>query len=193
MIHRHDTAQLAAYTHTPKSQPGQVYEFILIPRIYSHHPARKKSASGEVLLIYLVGFLSLGSQPAYVGSSSGFAPTSSLGQMVQATVRNKPLASTVSEHYPRITSLAKAKRNSAGPPNDDMGSRILDAYLARTHPCYPFLDRLDIMERHANRFVRDNTSPQEFGAFKIYMIYAIGATLLKLTEPCDYTPLRASS
>ncbi len=45
------------------------------------------------------------------------------------------------------------------------------------------------MERHANRFVQDNTSPQDqFGTFKIYMIYAIGATLLKLTEPYDYTP-----
>jgi hypothetical protein len=108
-----------------------------------------------------VGFLSLGSEPAYVGSSSGFAPASSLGQMVQATVWNKTLASTVSEHYPRIIGLAKAKRNRAGPPNDDMGSRILDAYLVRTHPCYPFLDRLGIMERHANHFVQDNTSPQD--------------------------------
>jgi hypothetical protein len=109
--------------------------------------------------------------------------------MVQATVWNKTLASTVSEHHPKVISLEEVKRNSAGPPNDDMGSRILDAYLSRTHPRYPFLDRSDIMERHANRFSHDNTSVQDqFGTFKIYMINAIGATLLKLTEPYDYSP-----
>jgi hypothetical protein len=78
----------------------------------------------------------------------------------------------------------RPKETVLGPPNDDMGSRIVDS-----RPRYPFLDQSDIMEHHANRFVHDNTSPQnQFGAFKIYMIYAIGATLLKLTEPYDYTP-----
>ena len=69
------------------------------------------------------------------------------------------------------------------------GGRILDAYLTRVHLRYPFLDRSDILERHGNRFVQDNTSPKDqYGTFKIYMIYAIGATMLKLTEAYDYTP-----
>lgn len=61
--------------------------------------------------------------------------------------------------------------------------------VARTHDRYPFLDRVDIMERHAMRFSTTNsTAADQFGTFKIYMIYAIGATLLKLTEAYDYTP-----
>lgn len=69
-----------------------------------------------------------------------------------------------------------------------MGSRILDAYLTRVHLRYPFLDRADIIQRHNNRFAQNNSSPRDqYGTFKIYMIYAIGATMLKLTEPYDYT------
>lgn len=71
------------------------------------------------------------------------------------------------------------KTNSARPPNDDLGFRILDAYLTSTHPRYSFLDRTDIMERHANRFTQSNTKAEDqFGTFKIYVIYAIGAILL---------------
>lgn len=70
-----------------------------------------------------------------------------------------------------------------------MGGRILDAYLTRVHLRYPFLDRSDIIERHQNRFVQKNSAPKDqYGTFKIYMIYAIGATMLKLTEQYDYTP-----
>lgn len=186
-------AQLAAYAGTPKSEPGQLYGIHTdSPHAFSPPDSEEELRRGSIADI--VGFLSLGGEPAYVESSSGFALASSLGQMVQATVWNKAPASTVSEHHPRIISLAEVKRNSAGTPNDDMGSRILDAYLTRRHPRYPFLDRSDIMERHADRFVQDNKSPQgQFGTFKIYMMYAIGATLLKLTEPYDYTPLRTSS
>lgn len=44
------------------------------------------------------------------------------------------------------------------------------------------------MEYHANRFNQDVTSIKDrFSTYKIYMIYAIGATMLKLTEPYDYT------
>jgi len=69
-----------------------------------------------------------------------------------------------------------------------MGDRILDAYFTRAHLRYPFLDRSDILERHANRFSQTNVTPQDqYGTFKIYMIYAIGATMLRLTEKYDYT------
>lgn len=44
------------------------------------------------------------------------------------------------------------------------------------------------MHRHANRFTQDNSSVQDqFGTFKIYMVYAIGATQLNLTGPYNYT------
>lgn len=137
----------------------------------------------------IVGFLSLGGEAAYVGSSSGFSLATNLGQMVQATVWNKAIAATVIQTQSKPISIADLKKNSAGPPNDDMGGRILDAYFSRVHLRYPFLDRSDILERHANRLVQKNTNPQDqYGTFKIYMIYAIGATLLKLTEQYDYTP-----
>jgi hypothetical protein len=150
--------------------------------------AGKEEESRRGSIADIVGFLSLGAERAYVGPSSGFALASSLGQMVQATVWNKALASTVSEHQSKVVSLAEVRKNSAGPPNDDMGARILDAYWTRTHHRYPFLDRSEIMERHANRFHQSTASiPDQFGTFKLYMIYAIGATLLKLTEAYDYT------
>jgi len=81
------------------------------------------------------------------------------------------LASTVSQTQPKALSISDLKRNSAGPPNDDMGGRILDAYLNRVHLRYPFLDRADIIERHSNRFVQKNSTPKDqYGTFKIYMI-----------------------
>jgi hypothetical protein len=136
----------------------------------------------------IVGFLSLGGDGAYVGSSSGFSLATNLGQMVQATVWNKALASNVSQSQPQAMTIADLKRNSAGPPNDKMGDRILDTYFTRVHLRYPFLDRAEILERHASRFQQNNSSPQDqYATFKIYMIYAVGATMLKLTEQYDYT------
>jgi hypothetical protein len=181
-------AQLAAYANAPppdKRDPSH-------DQFASHHvvsPTSSEEERRKSNIADIVGFLSLGGEAAYVGSSSGFSLATNLGQMVQATVWNKALASTVSQTQPKSISLADLKRNSAGPPNDDMGGRILDAYFTRLHLRYPFLDRKDILERHANRFTQNNSSPQDqYGTFKIYMIYAIGATMLKLTEQYDYTP-----
>ena len=107
-----------------------------------------------------------------MGESSGFSLATNLGQMAAATVWNKALGSTVSQTQPKPLSISDLKRNSAGPPNDDMGGRILDAYLTRCHLRYPFLDRSDLLERHANRFVQKNSTPKDqYGTFKIYMIY----------------------
>lgn len=130
--------------------------------------------------------LNLGCEGAYLGLSSGFALASSLGQMVQATVWNKALDSIGGDGH--LSSLAEVQRQSADPPNDDMGARILSAYFSRTYHRYPFLDRSDIIERHADRFVQENSSLEDqFGTFKLYMIYAIGSTQLKLTKPYNYT------
>jgi hypothetical protein len=175
-------AQLAAYTNAPMHQlpygPG-------VP----HHAGAQAAERKKSHIADIVGFISLGGEPAYVGSSSGFSLASDLGQMVQATVWNKALASTVSESQPSPLSVADLKNHGAGPPNDEMGARILDAYFTRLHVRYPFLDRLEVQQRHANRFTQTNdTTEDKFGTFKIYMIYAIGATLLKLTESYDYTP-----
>ncbi|KAK0121158.1 hypothetical protein ONS96_011337 [Cadophora gregata f. sp. sojae] len=181
-------AQLATYTNAP-TPPNVAQSPIERHSVVSPTcpEAERRFANGNIADI--VGFLSLGGEAAYVGSSSGFSLATNLGQMVQATVWNKALVSTVNQSQTKPLSIAELKKNSANPPNDDMGGRILDAYLTRVHLRYPFLDRSDILERHGNRFVQDNTSPKDqYGTFKIYMIYAIGATMLKLTEAYDYTP-----
>ncbi|KAE8453318.1 hypothetical protein EG329_011385 [Mollisiaceae sp. DMI_Dod_QoI] len=176
-------AQLAAYANAPLPEKLDPYEKTAVSPTSSEEERKTNNIAD------IVGFLSLGGEAAYVGSSSGFSLATNLGQMVQATVWNKALAATVNQTQQKPISIADLKRNSAGPPNDDMGGRILDAYFTRLHLRYPFLDRSDILERHANRFVQGNSSPKDqYGTFKIYMIYAIGATMLKLTEQYDYTP-----
>lgn len=105
--------------------------------------------------------------------------------MAHATIWNKAISATVKEHQSKSASLNEIKRNSANPPTDAMGSRILHAYFERVHHRYPFLDRSDILEQHDMRFLQQTpaTPAQQFAKFKLYMIYAIGATLLQLTEP----------
>ena len=64
-----------------------------------------------------------------------------------------------------------------------MGGRILDTYFTRLHLRYAFLGPKDVLRRHANRSIQNNSSPQDqYGTFKIYMIYAIGATDVKVDE-----------
>jgi hypothetical protein len=178
-------AQLAAYAN---DHPPEKRDFPLEVRPVVS-PTGSEGIQKKSNIADIVGFLSLGGEAAYVGSSSGFSLATNLGQMVQATVWNKALASTISQTQPKSISIADLKRNSAGPPNDHMGGIILEAYLTRVHLRYPFLDRKDILERHADRFVQQNTTPQDqYGTFKLYMIYAISSSMLKLTEPYDYTP-----
>jgi hypothetical protein len=83
---------------------------------------------------------------------------------------------------------------STEPPNDEMGGRILHAYLTRLHIRYPFLDRKDLWRLHENRWQlakakREELSQSErFGIFKLYLTYAIGATTMQLSEKYDYVP-----
>lgn len=181
-------AQLAAQNTAPPAEkcdpPHDQYSN---PHVFSPSSSQEEGRTSGIADV--VGFLSLGGEAAYIGSSSGFSLATNLGQMVQATVWNKALASTMGETQEKAMSMADLKRNSAGPPNDHMGGRILDAYFTRLHLRYPFLDRSDILALHSNRFNQNNTSARnQYGTFKIYMIYAIGATMLKLTDQYDYTP-----
>lgn len=80
-----------------------------------------------------VGFLCLGGEQSYVGSSSGYALAVDLGSIIQATVWNKirPSSSTADESGPKTITPEDLVRNGSGPPNDEMGERILQAYLTR--------------------------------------------------------------
>ncbi|KAL1850145.1 hypothetical protein VTK73DRAFT_9743 [Phialemonium thermophilum] len=142
-----------------------------------------------------VGFLCLGGEQSYVGSSSGYALAVDLGAVIQATVWNKirpPSSSPPTgeeESKPRDITPEDLVKNAAGPPNDEMGERILQAYLTRIHPLYPFMDRNALRRYHDDRFraaSSGDSEEQQFGTFKIYMVYAIGSQLLRMTESYDY-------
>lgn len=143
--------------------------------------------------------------PAYVGPSSGLGLALNLGHMVQATVWNKamPIARSSSPLPPPTTTttststkhaadkaptMGELAARSADPPDDELGEAILNAYFAQLHVRYPFLHPDEVWSLHAERFaLRDTpvhslTMMQRFGLFKLYMIYAIGAMLVRLTE-----------
>jgi hypothetical protein len=123
---------------------------------------------------------------------------------VQATVWNKALpslpeqrnghqSSTTGQH-PRGERRGKPitmdvlRANSAEPPSDELGSRVMNAYLTQLHPRYPFLNPAELWSLHADRLRLAKTRPldllksERFGLFKLYLVYAIGAMLLQLTE-----------
>ncbi|KAI0024666.1 fungal-specific transcription factor domain-containing protein [Xylariomycetidae sp. FL0641] len=169
-------------------------------------PQAKHDALGEV-----VEFLTSGNfeAPAYVGASSGLNLALNLGEMVQATVWNKAIPPSTENiaGSPRDVPSNSARRpsacrsmtmeevaaNRAEPPNDELGGAILNAYFNQLHARYPFLDPDDVWKLHSRRMVLETTpvqelaTPERFGLFKLYMIYAIGSTLLQLTDKHNTT------
>lgn len=100
---------------------------------------------------------------------------------------------------PNVTARAMTmeeimKYGAKEPPDESLGSRILNAYLLRLHPRYPFLDPAEVWELHRER--TDLTSSanaaqilsRRFKIFKLYMVYAIGSTLLQLTDNVTVSP-----
>ncbi|KAH6972816.1 fungal-specific transcription factor domain-containing protein [Ilyonectria sp. MPI-CAGE-AT-0026] len=100
---------------------------------------------------------------------------------------------------PNVTARAMTmeeimKYGAKEPPDESLGSRILNAYLLRLHPRYPFLDPAEVWELHRDR--ADLTSfataaqilSRRFKIFKLYMVYAIGSTLLQLTDNVTVSP-----
>lgn len=163
----------------------------------------------------VVGMLSLGSGNtdaiSYIGSSSGYALATDLGRMVQATVWNKALwvpaannnengiNSPGGDRTRKIT--LQELQSELSPPPDALGTKLINTYLARIHPRFPFLFRSDIWEAHRRRYTlargatrdigqegQSYSSPaydkDGFALFVLYMVYAIGALNLRLTE--DY-------
>ena len=166
--------------------------------------------------------------PAYVGSSSGVSLAANLGEMVQTTVWNQVLApprglesaqstgnglstsnANLGLSYQPVSTRNAGDRSrpprmeellakGAEPPNAEMGSRIMNAYLTRLHTRYPFLDRRELWRLHETRWQlakkkREELSKAEkFGIFQLYIVYAIGATFLQLSERYSYIPPEVS-
>lgn len=154
--------------------------------------------------------LSSSEAPAYVGSSSGLALAANLGEMVQTSVWNQ----FISRMQPHLsTGASSAPQNAQGslpgssqqagsgcrnrtnvdPPSDEMGSKFLETYFRRLHSRYPFLDQSQIWKMHEDRWRlakakrEDLTRSDRFALFKLNIIYAIGATMLQLSEKYAYT------
>jgi hypothetical protein len=163
----------------------------------------------------VVGLLSLGrgnTAQSYVGSSSGYSLAADLGRMVHATVWNKALwvsagsssgrtENVLHEDTPRRITLQELQSDRAEPPTDALGKKLIQAYLVRIHPRFPFLFRSDIWEAHRKRYTLQRGTQRQhsedipafsspayredgFALFILNMVYAIGALNLRLTE--DY-------
>lgn len=171
--------------------------------------AAQRNALGEIAEFLTLGHFE---GPAYVGSSSGFSLALNLREMVQASVWNKALATTDTPEDASIVStpetgtspvdqnravrddsvrvrpltLEEIRKKSAGPPSDEEGLRFISAYFTRVATRYPFMDWGEMEKLHLDRLrlsASNNLSRRErFGTFKLYLVYAIGSSLLVLTE-----------
>jgi len=155
----------------------------------------------------IVGLLSLGNAeaPSYIGSSSGYSLATNLSEMVQATVWNKALwvpsahgeeaeghqcrregKTTFGGAPKRRITISELRTSSAEPPSDALGTRLIETYLGRIHPRFPILVRSDLWEFHRKRHLLGAREPitkdDGFSLFVLYMVYAIGALNLRLTE-----------
>ena len=93
----------------------------------------------------------------------------------------------------RSARTAERSGTNVEPPCDEMGAKIIDTYFRRMHTRYPFVDRRQIWRLHEERWRlartqrEDLTRADRFAIFKLNMVYAIGATMLQLSEKYAYT------
>lgn len=143
----------------------------------------------------IVGLLALSSSeaPAYVGSSSGLALAANLGEMVQTSVWNQFISGMQQKSTAMPGIASKASAGTVEPPTDEMGAKIIDTYFKRLHSRYPFLDRQQVWRLHGERWRlaktkwEDLSRSDRFACFKLNLVYAIGATMLQLSEKYAYT------
>lgn len=92
-----------------------------------------------------------------------------------------------SGNYP-ITNVRENGVDGTGPPSDELGIRLIETYSERVDTRYAFLDLDEILEWHRDRerlsyiSLQSLTASQQFGLFKLYLVYAVGSGLLSLTE-----------
>lgn len=152
----------------------------------------------------IVGIISLGNfeAPAYVGPSAGLSLAVNLGEMVQATTWKKTIPGVPDEASGLVASEVRgpldgvraismdelARYSIKEPPSDELGSRLVTLYLQQLHTRYPFLDHTELWRLQKERApitpsaFGDLSMTQRYGIFKLYMVFAIGATLLQLTN-----------
>ncbi|KAI0526635.1 fungal-specific transcription factor domain-containing protein [Xylaria bambusicola] len=204
----------AAYTRALEQRIA-VLEARLSERVHQQEPDLPQPQTSSIrtqsqnnVLAEAVELLALGNieAPAYVGASSGLNLALTLGEMVQATVWNKALPfdangsrssstdGSGNSRGARAINRQEMVARSAEPPADEHGTALVNAYLNQPQTRYPFLDEREIWDLHAKRMTLNTTPVQQltkaerFGLFKLYMVYAIGAMLIQLTERNTPTP-----
>lgn len=162
--------------------------------------------------------LSSSEAPAYVGSSSGVSLAANLGEMVQASVWNQFISRAQMQNQSNVPGSAAPQNisgpnapqpGSGGnvrnrdrpslpsniePPSDEVGYEILETYFKRLHLRYPFLDRKELWRLHGERWRLAKTKREElsqsdrFAIFKLNLVYAIGATMIQMSDRYAGTP-----
>ncbi|RAO69382.1 uncharacterized protein BHQ10_005394 [Talaromyces amestolkiae] len=120
---------------------------------------------------------------SYFGPSSGLSMAKSLDWFIHDTVLTRSIPVSASIMAPTVEPFDQTVLHRAKPPGDEEGSRLLDAYFSKTHIRFPFLDRAQILKLHAERYQSLEDSPEgSYRQFKLFMVYAIGATVLQMTQ-----------
>ncbi|OJJ07148.1 hypothetical protein ASPVEDRAFT_201776 [Aspergillus versicolor CBS 583.65] len=117
----------------------------------------------------------------------GSSPNSTGDVHTQHGIAETPTAASPGE-YPFIRSLAN-NAEGASPPSEELGAKLIDAYSERLEWRYPFLDLEEVRELHRDRERLSQAATQQFGLFKLYLVYAIGSGLLDLTEKRTSSPM----
>ncbi|TDZ19816.1 putative transcriptional regulatory protein [Colletotrichum orbiculare MAFF 240422] len=159
---------------------------------HSGHSCREKNPLSDV-----VAQVSLGNYeaPAYVGPSAGLSLALNLGEMVQATVWNKMLpdirdrsTGCINPSPQCLTVEDLLAHGVKEPPSDEQGSQMIRAYISQLHSKYPFLEPEELWKLHKERVALSSAPPaaltksERFGVFKLFLVYAMGATLVQLTQ-----------
>lgn len=195
LVHRIEVLedQLAAAQGNPSVPRGRTESPDAISTRQSHRWNETKSNH----LNGVVRFLTLGhnsnEEQGYLGPSSGVFMVEDVNQIIHDAVVGKllPVNSNNQPQEPTSTSTSTTNNDEikASPPNEEIGAQILNAYFKNMHIRLPFLDRRQILALHERRHQRAGTTHQEqFDQFKIFMIYAIGAAILQMTDSYESTP-----
>lgn len=93
-----------------------------------------------------------------------------------------------SRHSEPDASHQQHRLHVAPPPDEEPGSQFLTIYLEGLHRRAPFLDFAEVLESHMARHKAVPSDPaSRHRAFKLYMVYAFGASNMQLT--CAYSSI----
>ncbi|KAL3455510.1 fungal-specific transcription factor domain-containing protein [Aspergillus heterothallicus] len=162
-------------------------------RSESHHPDNPRfPLPGRISIGDVVNSLCWdlpGTSSVSESSQFGLHPALNLGDVARS--HTSPGDSQRVDESPGSASYvgsatAENRMESASPPSEELGAKLIDAYVERLDWRYPFLDLEEIRRLHRER---DRLAAGQQGLFKLYLVYAIGSGLLDLTEKRTSSPM----